>query len=106
MNIKYESWKLNYYTQNGGYPVPTFTAKIGENSDGVWYVRVKYIMESAMQEISFDYSVDGESPFLKDEVVYAEDYVKAYNETYHTKRIKYNQFNREVEQFMALHGIG
>jgi hypothetical protein len=104
--IGYYDWKMEYYTQNNGFPIPTFTAEIGKDKNGWnWFVRVKYRMDSAMYEISFDYSEDGETPFLKDEVCDAENYCIAYARVYHARTIEYDQFNDVVRSFKSEHMI-
>ena len=104
--VKYEGWKTEYYTMNSGFPMPTFTAQIGTDADGkAWFACVKFKPNSPQYELMFDYSEDGETPFLKDCVVYAQDYSGAIDKHYHRHFIKYDDFNRVVSDFMEEYGI-
>lgn len=104
--IEYAEWKSEYYTMNSGFPMPTYTAQIGTDASGKdWFARVKFRPNSAQYELMFDYSENGESPFLKDCVLDAPDYSGAIDKHYHRHFIKYDDFNRVVSDFKEEYGI-
>lgn len=94
---------------SGGYlspKLPTYEAHIGNDKTGrKWLCRVKYREQEKKFMVAFDWD-DGEStPFLRDEVIYADNYWTAHKTRYFTKWVDYEDIRTVVLEFINDHGL-
>lgn len=104
----FDKWEMSGMSNEclNGLPLPTFINELGKDPSGkTWYVQVKFRKDSALYEIGFDFSENGETPFLKKDVIYAEDYWGARDRAYHIHEVRYDEFPKLVERFIVDHNI-
>ena len=108
----------------GGYgvgfapPIRVWLATLGVDATGkTWLCRVSPDMHSGYTKylVEFDFNGcmdndDDDTPFLRDRVVYAEEYYEeeywnARIKTYNTKIVFYKQIDSVIQQFCISHGI-
>ena len=106
--LDFRNWKLVETRNDGpnGIILPTFQNELGKDPDGkTWFVRVKFRKDKALYEVGFDFSEDGETPFLKHDVIYADNYARARALAYSVKEVKYDEFPGVVRDFVTAHNI-
>ena len=87
-------------------PIPKYWADLGIGKDGhLWKCSCEYRTQEHKFLVSFDYATEDEEAFLKEEVVYAENYWEAHHRVYHSKYVVYEEIARVIESFEAEHGI-
>lgn len=104
--LKWEKVQSTAYGNNP--PIVTHQAILGEDSNGdVWMCRVEFRKDRNMFMVWFDKDVetDDDFPFLRNDVVYADNYWKAHQRIYHTVFCQYGQIRDIVELFMRENGI-
>ena len=83
-------------------------AILGEDPEGnVWMCRAQFREERNLFMVWFDKDVetDNDSPFLRNDVVYASNYWKEHQCVYHTAFCLYSQIRGIVENFIVEKGI-
>lgn len=85
-------------------PINTWETVLGKDPQGrEWRARAKMNAGNAWQ-VWFDH-MDGEEPFLRDEVVYADSYWKAMRERHELVNCHYNDIMNIVRRFIHKHNI-
>ena len=99
-----------------GFPIDIYRAELGKDKDGrTWLVECKSLAMrgSGMFRLSFDHTEEpneengwtGDSPFLRNEVVYADDYVSARKRRYRMKEVPYKDIVSTIERVTDEIGI-
>lgn len=97
-----EDWKVVEQERSaGGIPIATYEAELGTDPNGdKWFCRCGYYDRKHKFRVRFDYD-DGGCRFLRDEVVYADDYRQACRDFYFEQFVEYEQIGRVIENFIA-----
>ena len=90
----------------GNPPVTEWRCDLGKGKDGhKWICSCRYRYQERKFLVAFDYETEEQSAFLKNEVVYSENYWKAHERIYHSRFVNYEQINNVVKEFIAEQGI-
>ena len=96
-------------------PIVTYECQIGTSYDGTekWFCRCKYKYDKNAFMLCFDNDKEWEEsgdfdghkvatsrPFMRTNVVYAEDYWSEHEKTYHTKFCQYDQICQTIFNFV------
>lgn len=86
-------------------PITTYECVIGKDPKGrEWHARAKYREQERTFHVWFDH-MDGEMPFLRNEVVYADNYWGAMKERYHLVKCRYKDIQMVVDEFAHRNSI-
>lgn len=103
--LKWEKVQSTAYGNNP--PIIAHQAILGEDSNGdVWMCRVEFRKDRNMFMVWFDKDVEEDDlPFLRDSVLYADNYWKAHQRVYHTVYCQYDHIRNIIENFIVEKGI-
>lgn len=101
-----EEWKAVEQERTAGcVPIVTYETELGTDQDGKkWFCRCGYFDRKHKFRVFFDYD-DGGCRFLRDEVVYADDYWQARRDFYFEQFVEYKQIVETIEKFMESKGV-
>lgn len=99
-----------------GFPIDIYRAELGKDKDGrTWLVECKPLTMTGSNKfrLLFDHTEQpneengwtGDSPFLRNEVVYADDYVSARKRRYRMKEVLYKDIVSTIEKVTDEIGI-
>lgn len=94
----------------GNPPLNTYEATLGVDGNGkTWLCQVNHDMHDGFKTFLVNFDTDecndNGSPFLRDTVVYADNYWKARKEYHHMVRCEYKEIMNVVEEFIKNHNI-
>lgn len=100
-------WQIHGIESIGSCPpIPHYRCVLGIDLEGTtWICQVKYREQERKFLVSFDYETDDQSAFLKDEVVYADDYWEAHKRVYHSKMVNYKDIQNVIADFITEYNI-
>lgn len=82
-------------------PIIEWRRDLGTDKDGRrWVCQCRYREQEKKFLVAFDYETDERSAFLRDEVVYADDYWNAHKRVYHSKLVDYIGIKETVDRFI------
>lgn len=121
--MKYD-WRnnLNWERQGSermgqcGFPIDIYRAELGKDKDGkTWLVQCKSLAMNGSNKfrLLFDHAEEpteengwtGDSPFFREEVVYADDYASARRRRYRMKEVPYKDIVSTIERVTDEIGI-
>lgn len=101
-------WQGSQSTGQNGFPLTIYRAELGKDEQGrTWMVECTPMMMYGgntfrllfdhNEEPNEDNGWEGDSPFLRDEVIYADNFMKAQKERYHMREVVYSEIVRTIE---------
>ena len=99
-----------------GFPIDIYRAELGKDKDGkTWLVECRPLAMRGSRnfQLLFDHTEEpteengwtGDSPFLREEVIYADDYVSAKKRRYRMKEVPYKDIVSTIERVTDEIGI-
>ena len=89
-------------------PIPIWECMIGKDKNGdTWLCRVRYRHQERRFIVMFDKDVvtDNDSPFLRDEVVYADNYWQAMRDYHKAILCDYEKIQDVIAEFINKNGV-
>ena len=100
-------WHISGTVSTGSCPpIPIHRCELGKDQSGaMWLCEVRFYTRKGKYLVKFDTEGGHDTPFCRQDVVYASDYWKATMDVYNAKWCEYEAIQDEIKAFIISHEI-